>query len=86
MCPFKVTQLKLILHWKTNWAISAAIIDTWNWRAESDRERTSSEPQKIQEKEVETNARFRYLMKDWKDSGETGFSLPALLLLSIISR
>jgi hypothetical protein len=38
-------------------------------------ERNSSEPQKIQEKEVETNARFRYPMKGWKDSGETGFSL-----------
>jgi hypothetical protein len=30
-------------------------------------ERTSSEPQKIQEKELEKNALFRYLMKGWKD-------------------
>jgi hypothetical protein len=38
-------------------------------------ERTSSEPQKIQEEEEETNARFRDLMKGWKDSGDTGFYL-----------
>jgi hypothetical protein len=37
MCPFKVTQLQLILLWKTSGAISAAIIDTWKWRAENDR-------------------------------------------------
>jgi hypothetical protein len=38
MCPFKVTQLQLILCWKKNGAISAAIIDKWKWRAENDRE------------------------------------------------
>jgi hypothetical protein len=73
MCPFKVTQLQHIAledelgniisnHWRGNGGLRMT-------------EMTSSEPQKIQEKQVETNARFRYLMKGWKDSGEIGFSL-----------
>jgi hypothetical protein len=81
MCPFKVTQLQVILHWKTNWAISAAIIDTWKWRAENDREdpfRTTEDSRKRSR-----NERAVSLPDERLERLTRNRILPALLMLSV---
>jgi hypothetical protein len=82
MCPFKVTQLQLILHWKTKWAISAAIIDTWKWRAENDREdlfRTTEDSRKRSRNERAVSLPDAERLERLRRNR----ILPALLLLSV---
>jgi hypothetical protein len=81
MCPFKVTQLHYVLNWKTNWAISAAIIATWKWRAENDREdllRTREDSRKRSR-----NERAVSLPDERLERLRRNMILPALLLLSV---